>query len=386
MVAIQFMTLIADRQVLGHVGLDAEVQRAEIRHRARERNPFSIQRGAVFEKKDGRQQQLRGQVDHVGSHQRGHHFYNPCQYAHVLFVIVAERQVDMQFSILKMVMSINVEFIREVGALNWLQRTFFRQFSKRILRKDNAIVLPTGLRMRLPRTSKFATEVFITRSNVDWGSEELFANHLDASGAVLDIGANIGYYSLYVLPRISEVHAFEPDPRALAVLQSNLAGHSNAHVHNLAVGNCTGRSLFALEQTSEVSHLVGPSTEPGMELQEVEVTTIDNFVADRNLHVTGIKIDVEGADLDVIEGGLKTLGSQSPLVLTETKPDERLLNLIRPLGYRVFAFVKHPNTVQFMFQEIVSEGNFQTKMLFLVPMRLQSTFEILPAGKSSKTV
>jgi FkbM family methyltransferase len=287
---------------------------------------------------------------------------------------------------LKMVMPINSEFVREVGAFHWLQRTFFRQFSKRILRKDNTIVLPTGLRMRLPRTSKFATEVFITRANVDWGSEELFADHLDASGAVLDIGANIGYYSLYVLPRISAVHAFEPDPRALLVLRANLTGHSNAHVHNLAVGNCPGKSLFALEQNSEVSHLVGPSTETGKELHEIEVTTIDDFVADRKLQVTGIKIDVEGADLDVIEGGLKTLGSQFPLVLTETKPDDRLFHLIRPLEYRVFAFVKHPDMAPFMFREIAGEGNFQTKMLFLVPMRLQPAFEALSAGGRSKTV
>ncbi|MHB8303516.1 MAG: FkbM family methyltransferase [Acidobacteriaceae bacterium] len=235
--------------------------------------------------------------------------------------------------------------------------------------------------MRLPRTSKFATEVFITGANVDWGSEELFANQLDPSGIVLDIGANVGYYSLYVLPRTAGVHAFEPDPRALAALQSNLAGHSNAHVHSLAVGSRSGRSRFALERNSEISHLVEPSIEGGKDLHEVDVTTIDDFVADRGLSLTGIKIDVEGADIDVIEGGVTTLRSQSPLVLTETKPEERLFCLIRPLGYRVFAFVKHPKIAGFVFHEIVEKCNFQTKMLFLVPLRLQPTFENLAAGK-----
>jgi len=287
---------------------------------------------------------------------------------------------------LKKIMPINSEFIKEVGPFRWLLRTFLRQFSKRILRKDNTIVLPTGLRMRLPRTSKFATEVFITRSNVDWGSEKLFSNHLDASGVVLDIGANVGYYSLYMLPRISAVHAFEPDPRALTVLRSNLAIHHNAYVHSLAVGRSSGRSHFALEQNSEVSHLADPSIESCRELHEIDVITIDQFVADRELSVTGIKIDVEGADIDVIEGGLTTLGSQFPLVLTETKPDERLFGLIRPLGYRVFAFVKHPKIARFVFHEIVGEGNFQTKMLFLVPMRLQPTFENLAREKNSLIV
>jgi FkbM family methyltransferase len=282
---------------------------------------------------------------------------------------------------LKMVMPINREFVKEVGVFTWLRRTFLRQFSKRILRKDNTIVLPTGLRMLLPRTSKFASEVFITGSNVDWGSEEVFANHLDASGVVLDVGANIGYYSLYVLPRTAGVHAFEPDPRALTVLRTNVAGHANAHVHSLAVSKGTGKSFLILESNSEVSHLADPSTQPSDKRCDIDVTTIDHFVAEQDLRVTGIKIDVEGADLDVIEGAVRTLESQFPLVLTETNPDERLFKMIRPLGYKVFAFVKHPNASQFKFHEIVGEGNFQTKMLFLVPTRLQDTFENLTHEK-----
>jgi FkbM family methyltransferase len=278
---------------------------------------------------------------------------------------------------LKMVMPINSEFVKEVGTFTWLRRTFLRQFSKRILSKDNTVVLPTGLRMLLPRTSKFASEVFITGSNVDWGSEEVFANHLDASGVVLDVGANIGYYSLYVLPRVSGVHAFEPDPRALTVLRANLAGHAHAHIHSLAVSKGTGKSLFILEPNSEVSHLADPSTQSSGEQRDIDVTTIDDFVAEQDLRITGIKIDVEGADHDVIEGAVGTLESQVPLVLTETKPDEYLFKMIRPLGYKVFAFVKNPNTAQFAFHEIVRDGNFQTKMLFLVPMRLQGTFEDL---------
>ncbi len=282
-----------------------------------------------------------------------------------------------------MVMPINWEFIKEVGTFTWVRRTIARQFSKRVLGKDNTIVLPTGLCMRLPRASKFASEVFITGANVDWGSEALFANHLDASGVVLDVGANIGYYSLYTLPRAGAVHAFEPDPRALPVLRLNLAAHSNAHVHSVAIGNRIGKSSFILEPNSEVSHLADSSTHLGGNRCGVDVTTIDHFVAEKDLRITGIKIDVEGADLDVIEGAIQTLASQAPLVLTETTPDERLFGLIRPLSYTVFAFVKHPNTLKFQLREISRESNLQTKMLFLVPTRLQSTFDRLAQIKSS---
>jgi FkbM family methyltransferase len=284
---------------------------------------------------------------------------------------------------LKMVMPINSEFVKEVGTYRWMRRTAVRQFSKRVLRKDNTVVLPTGLRMRLPMASKFASEVFITGSKVDWGSEEVFANHLDASEVVLDVGANIGYYSLYMLPRVRAVHAFEPDPRVLPVLRSNLAAHQNAHVHSLAVGKHIGMSSFILEPNSEVSHLAHSPTQRGEGSLEVSVTTIDDFVARNDLRITGIKVDVEGADLDVIRGAIQTLELQAPLVLTETTADERLFGLIQPLGYNVFAFVKHTKTLRFELRKIYGHSNLQTKMLFLVPTRLNSAFESLAQSKSS---
>ena len=283
---------------------------------------------------------------------------------------------------LKIIMAINWEFIEEVGALRWMRRTLLRQFSKRVLRVHNTIMLPTGLRMRLPRTSKFATEVFITGANVDWGSEKLFSRHLDRSAAVLDIGANVGYYSLYVLPLVSAVHAFEPDPRVLAALRSNLASHSNAHVHNLAVGNLQRRAWFALAPDSEVSHLVDASIESIGEPHEIDVTTIDSFVAGQQLSVTGIKIDVEGADIDVLAGGLATLGSQFPLVLAETEPNDSLWRMIRPLEYRIFAFVRNTSASRFVFREISEGKTARTKMLFLVPKRLHQEFERVVSEQS----
>jgi hypothetical protein len=104
----------------------------------------------------------------------------------------------------------NLEYIREVGVVRWTWRTCLRQLSKRLLRVENTLVLPTGLLIHLPKHSKFGSEVFVTKANVDWGSERIFAENLDPSGVFLDVGANIGYYSLYVLPCVSSAYAFEP--------------------------------------------------------------------------------------------------------------------------------------------------------------------------------
>jgi FkbM family methyltransferase len=271
-------------------------------------------------------------------------------------------------------MGIDWDYVKEIGTLRWIWRTFLRQFSKRILRRDVSIVLPTGLRMRLPRNSKCATEVFISQCNVDWGSEQIFTGHLEASGVVLDVGANIGYYSLYTLPRVAAVHAFEPDPRTVAVLRQNLAAYPNAHVHTQALGNHAGTAKFVLEDSSEMSHIADSSGD-GAKLHQVELTTIDRVVAELKLKVTGIKVDAEGVDIDVIEGARETLKTQAPLVLTEAHPDTRLFDLIQPLGYRVFAFVRKPKDPALRFQEIVCGDHHWTKMLFLVPPRLGEEFE-----------
>ena len=66
---------------------------------------------------------------------------------------------------------INLEFMQEVGYGQYFYRTFWRQFYKRILQQDNKIKLPNGNIMHLPKTSRFASEVFVTNCNVDWGSE-----------------------------------------------------------------------------------------------------------------------------------------------------------------------------------------------------------------------
>ena len=280
-------------------------------------------------------------------------------------------------------MAINVAFIREVGLVRWARRTAVRQFYKRILRRDHAMQLPTGEWMNLPISDHFASEAFITGADVDWGSEALFASMLKRRGVLLDVGAHIGYYSLYMLPRVTEAFCFEPDPRVRELLEFNLIGRHNVHVIPWAAGARPGRARFTLERDSEVSHLAEDGDDPGNQIT-VDLVTLDGFVGSRGLVVEAIKIDVEGHDAEVIEGALHVLAEQEPLVLTEAKPDAALFDLMRQVGYRVFAFVRHPVTRRKRFAELIAEQPVPgvTKMLFLVPGRLMGEFEGLTDSDS----
>src|SRR5258707_8952215 len=92
----------------------------------------------------------------------------------------------------------NTAFIRQVGVAKWALRYGYLLTRKYILGADSHVHLPTGIRMTLQRYSQSATEVFVTNASIDWGAEELLAGFADRSRDFLDIGAHIGYYSLYL--------------------------------------------------------------------------------------------------------------------------------------------------------------------------------------------
>jgi FkbM family methyltransferase len=280
-------------------------------------------------------------------------------------------------------MAINVAFIREVGPWRWAKRTVVRQFYKRVLHYDHWMQLPTGEWLLLPIADHFASEAFITGGDVDWGSEALMFRLLEGKGALLDVGAHIGYYSLYMLPRVTEVYAFEPDPRVRELLEMNLSGRPNVMVIPWAAGEKPGRARFTMARDSEISHMAKEGDDPGDQIT-VDVVTLDTFVRKRGLRVEAIKIAVEGHDTDVIAGGLFMIAAQEPLVLTEAQPEARLFGMMRKVGYRVFAFVRNRLTRSKRLVELFADRPVrgETKMLFLVPGRLWGEFERLAAEQN----
>lgn len=264
----------------------------------------------------------------------------------------------------------NWEFIRQVGPARWLRRNLVRQFYK-ALGKEQRLRLPTGTILKIPPGSRFGTEAYLTGANVDWGSEAFLYSLLSRQGALLDVGANIGYYSLYLHPRVKAVYAFEPDPSVRPVLERNLGRYPHCHVIPAAASSRNGEAQFEFGPGgSEISKL-----SPSGSLR-VTTVTIDSFVSRHALKVEAIKIDTEGHDLDVLTGALRTLQDQQPIVLTEATVDARLFSLAHEVGYSVFAFSPGFYGGPPRLTEIEEGSNLgiRTKMAFLVPHRLRARF------------
>lgn len=148
---------------------------------------------------------------------------------------------------------------------------------------------------------------------------------------ILDIGANIGLYSLSFASIFTraEVHCFEPIPFIFEYLSRNIENNpdlsSNLHPHNLGMSNCEGRMQMSIptpkqhrrySYKTDIRHfsVLGQ----GKEKYEANFTTLDDWISTFPLHcVDLIKIDVEGFEYPVLQGASKTLHSFRPIVIFE---------------------------------------------------------------------
>ena len=142
--------------------------------------------------------------------------------------------------------------------------------------------------------------------------------------AVLDIGSNIGYYPLMELRLIGPggtLHAIEPDPRNVELLQTNLAlnGYDDVPVKQAAVSDVSGTAPLFLSGQRNLNTLIdaGASHLSG---KTVEVDTLTLKEARGDLRPDLIRMDVEGAEVAVLRGLVEEArtGDIAPMVLFET--------------------------------------------------------------------
>jgi FkbM family methyltransferase len=264
---------------------------------------------------------------------------------------------------------INIDFIRQVGVLNWMSRYSRIQFNKRILKKATTMTLPTGSRLTLPLGHP-GSSIFVTNANIDWGSEQLFAAFASNDRDFIDVGANIGYYSNYLSPVVRHVYAFEPDRRNLPAMRINASYCPNVVIDERAVSSRDGTAILVLTESTTTNTLEFKS---GVDTMEVPVTTIDSFVSQRpGIDVGLIKTDIEGHDLQALIGMEKTVRQFQPLILSEIIIDAGLIDLVRKWDYRIFAFVCSRKNFSFAFREfpLVPNPSDWYNMVFLVPRHL----------------
>jgi FkbM family methyltransferase len=149
---------------------------------------------------------------------------------------------------------------------------------------------------------------------------------LNPSTVSYDVGANIGYLTLVLAEGVNDgiIFAFEPVPENQALLQELIAANNlgtKVRVVPVALSNLECRQKMYIYHSPATSLL--ESALDGQNINEqqaiiVATTTLDAFVFEKHNPAPHIlKIDVEGAEFLVLEGGLRTLKEFSPKLMIE---------------------------------------------------------------------
>jgi len=162
---------------------------------------------------------------------------------------------------------------------------------------------------------------------------EEFSKWLKPSSVVYDVGANAGYYSLVAARRSAEVYAFEPYPENAFFLREHFRTNklTNCNAEECAVGSVDGMVAFAPGRTN----CEGKIDPDG--LFRFRCVKLDTF-CDGHAAPDVLKIDVEGAELDVLKGGTRMFSAKHPAIFLATHSevlDRECRAFLAAFGYRI---------------------------------------------------
>ena len=146
------------------------------------------------------------------------------------------------------------------------------------------------------------------------------------SGIAIDVGANQGLYSYALAKIFDRVEAFEPNSSAATQLSRYASG--NIAIHDVAISQHKSQTNLYTPVSSDGVEYAGwgslhremlPPSD-AIRIRTVSTRSLDSYNFD---DVSFMKIDVEGHELDVLEGATYMIARYRPLILIEVKPRSR---------------------------------------------------------------
>ena len=233
--------------------------------------------------------------------------------------------------------------------LEYWQKSFQYLFFRYFLRKK-FLIAETKFGFRL----KFKVEDAIGRYIYKRGIYEptitnfLAELNFKENEVVLDIGANIGWYSLLIatlsLGKVL-IYAFEPEPINFSLLKENIELNKAKGILplNMAIGESfSKKKLYLYPDKNRGRHSILPINSG--EFIEVLTIPLDKFSEERNLgNIKLVKIDVEGYEPWVFKGGFQTI-LKSEIVIFEFSP-----HFLKQVNYPLKEFVNLLSSFPFEF-------------------------------------
>jgi len=221
------------------------------------------------------------------------------------------------------------------------------------------------------RTASFT---ILANGNYESLLEDVIFELASSSNKFLDIGANIGFYSVgaCLMKKNLKVLAFEPNPNIRKSFIQNTELNfvtNNIEVSDFALSNFTGDATFSVPAFtgSGGGSLMNLHPEEGSpEEFSVKVEKLDNLRS-QTLGANLFKIDVEGAEFQLLQGAIETIEEEHPTIIVEllrkwmrpfqSSPQD-VVDLLTRLGYLCFAVGESKLQQIDLIDESTSETNF----------------------------
>lgn len=172
-----------------------------------------------------------------------------------------------------------------------------------------------GQRMALQKYERYETAMILSQINDD--------------AVVVDVGANIGYYTILMAQRAKKVYAIEPEKNNFEILEKNIKTNNlkNVIAIRAAVGNKNGEVKIVISKENFGDNRVGN----GENMQTIKCLRLDDILRNEQI-ISTIKIDTQGFEPEVIKGAEKIIKRDSPILFLEYnrekyKNDEMIKNL-----------------------------------------------------------
>ena len=223
--------------------------------------------------------------------------------------------------------------------------------------------LPSGLDIFLFQAKTHTSEIRLAK---------YLMRNLNNTSTFIDVGAHFGYFSLLALKCNSKsIVSFEASAKNYTILKKNIdSKKKKITIKNLAISNDNEPvtvyefpPLFAENNTIEVAKFKEnkwfKNNSPTCFL--ANATTLDEYLLTNKIAPTFIKIDVEGAELKVLEGATNTLQKLKPTIALEfvlnsdLKNQNKVFTFLISRGYKGYLIDKHGNL------EMINDFNSLTK-------------------------
>jgi FkbM family methyltransferase len=220
--------------------------------------------------------------------------------------------------------------LKAIGLLEMVKDIFSPKSEKVFQKKYGSInqwiLNRRGINVIYSTSDSYSKKWFFPRYDNDKIHEpvatDLFIDNIESNSVVFDIGGHLGYFSCLSskLAPDGNVHVFEIDPKCYNLIEKNLKLNniSNVKINNYAVSDHNGFEKIPLLENPNAGLKMNSNAKDYVDVKAIQ---IDDYVSENNVVPNFIKIDVEGAELKVLNGMKKVLKQNNLKLLVEIHVD-----------------------------------------------------------------